>query len=101
MTDATFEEQVLTSDRPVLVDFWAPWCAPCRLVSPIVEELARDLGERLRVTKVNIDESVGVSARYAVFSIPTLVLFRDGEEVERYVGFRRKGELLKRLERHL
>ena len=91
--DATFEETVLGSGTPVLVDFWAPWCGPCKLVSPVVEAIGREQGERLKVAKLNIDESTGIAQRYSVFSIPTLILFRDGKEAGRWVGFRRKDEL--------
>ena len=101
VTDETFGDAVLGSARPVLVDFWAPWCAPCRLVSPVVEQLGEELGDRLSVARVNVDENVGVASRYAVFSLPTLVLFRDGEEVERVVGFRRKEDLAERVASHL
>ncbi len=101
VSDETFEDRVLASPRPVLVDFWAPWCRPCALVSPIVEQLGAELGDRLDVAKVNIDESIATATRYAVFSLPTLVLFRDGEEVDRYIGFRPKADLERRLTPHL
>ena len=101
VTDETFGDAVLESNRPVLVDFWPPWCAPCRLVSPVVEQLGEELGDRLAVAKLNVDDNVGVASRYAVFSLPTLVLFKDGEEVERVVGFRRKEDLAARVAPHL
>lgn len=101
VSDETFSSAVLASERPVLVDFWAPWCGPCRLVSPVVEELASELDGRLAVVKVNIDENLATSTRYAIFSIPTLVLFKAGVEVERIVGFRRKAELAARVTAHL
>lgn len=101
VSDETFGSAVLASERPVLVDFWAPWCGPCRLVSPVVEELAAELEGRLAVVKLNIDENLATSTRYSIFSIPTLLIFKSGVEVERIVGFRRKAELAARLAAHL
>jgi thioredoxin 1 len=88
VTDATFGERVLAAERAVLVDFWAPWCAPCRLVAPIVDLLAAEFAGRLDVARLDIDENIATATRYAIFSIPTLVVFKGGEEVERIVGFR-------------
>jgi thioredoxin 1 len=101
VTDATFGDVVLASPRPVLVDFWAPWCAPCRLVSPVVQQIGEDLADQLTVVKLDIDENVATATQHAIFSIPTLVVFRDGVEVERIVGFRRRDDLLARLRPHL
>ena len=84
--DQGFEKTVLKSDVPVLVDFWAPWCGPCRLVAPVVEELAGEYGARLRAVKVNVDDSQEVAGRYGIMSIPSLVFFKNGQEVKRVVG---------------
>lgn len=100
VTDATFRAAVLESELPVLVDLWAPWCAPCRLVEPVVEALGRDLVGRLTMVKLDIDENVAVATEHQVFSIPTLVLFKEGREVERVIGFKRKGDLAARSARH-
>jgi len=92
LTDATFEEEVLRSNRPVLVDFWAPWCGPCRMVGPIVEELAAE-NKGFKVAKLNVDDSPNTAAGYGVSSIPTLMIFKDGQVVERFVGVQPKRRL--------
>ena len=92
-TDDNFETEVLKSDLPVLVDFWAPWCGPCRMVGPIVEELAESYAGRLKVVKVNVDESPGVAGNFGIRSIPTLALFQGGEAVDGLVGAAPKAKL--------
>jgi thioredoxin 1 len=101
VTDQDFEERVLKSDEPVLVDFWAEWCVPCHMVSPVVEEIGQEKGETLRVAKLNIDENPEVTRRYGVMSIPTLMLFMGGEEKARVVGARGKEALLREIDPHL
>lgn len=101
VTDQDFEERVLGADGAVLVDFWAEWCVPCHMVSPVVEEIGRDKGDHLQVAKLNIDENPDVTRRYGVMSIPTLMLFKGGEEVARVVGARGKDALLKEIDPHL
>ena len=101
VTDADFEERVLGSDSVVLVDFWAEWCVPCHMVSPVVEEIGRDKGEALQVAKLNIDDNPDVTRRFGVMSIPTLMLFKDGEEIARVVGARGKDALLKEIYPHV
>jgi len=101
VTDQDFEERVLKSDEPVLVDFWAEWCVPCHMVSPVVEEIGQEKGETLRVAKLNIDENPEVTRRYGVMSIPTLMLFKGGEEKARVVGARGKEALLREIDPHL
>ncbi|MEX2152718.1 MAG: thioredoxin [Gemmatimonadaceae bacterium] len=93
VTDATFLDVVGTSDVPVLVDFWAPWCGPCRVLGPIVDRVSEHYGERLRVVRVNVDSSPVLSRSYDIRSIPTLMLFRAGESVRRTVGLVRFADL--------
>jgi thioredoxin 1 len=88
ITDATFAEDVLQADRPVVVDFWAPWCGPCRAVEPILEQLEETYGTNVAFAKLNIDENVATPSRYDVLSIPTTILFEDGEARETVIGAR-------------
>jgi thioredoxin 1 len=100
-TDQEFDEQVLGSAMPVLVDFWADWCVPCHMVSPIVEEIGREKGEALRVMKLNVDENPSTAQRFGVMGIPTLILFKEGEEKARVVGAKGKDAILKEIGPHI
>lgn len=91
--DATFQDEVLSANEPVLVDFWAAWCGPCRMMAPVVEQMAQEYSGKMKVAKLNVDENPESASSYGVMSIPTLILFKGGEAVERFVGFRPKQEL--------
>lgn len=100
-TDQNFDEQVLKSGKPVLVDFWAPWCAPCRMLAPTVEDVAGQYTGRAVVGKVNVDENQSIASRYNIRGIPTLLLFRDGQVQEQVVGATSKDVITKMIEKHL
>jgi thioredoxin 1 len=98
VTDATFDADVLGSDKPVLVDFWAEWCGPCKMVAPVLEEIANEHGDKLTVAKVNIDENPEIARRYQIMSIPTMSVFAGGEVVKSIIGAKPKAALLRDLE---
>ena len=100
-TDANFDEKVLQSDKPVLVDFWAPWCGPCRAIAPIVEQIATDEAASLSVGKLDIDDNGVTALKYGVHSIPTLLLFMGGKEVERIVGGMPKDRIMAKVQPHM
>ena len=93
VTDASFSEDVLKSETPVLVDFWAEWCGPCRIVAPLLDEIAAELGEKVKIVKLNVDENPNTAAKYGIMSIPTLMLFKNGEIASRQVGAAPKQKL--------
>ncbi|WP_036483703.1 thioredoxin [Myxosarcina sp. GI1] len=101
VTDSSFTEQVLESEVPVLVDFWAPWCGPCRMVAPVVEEIAEQYEGQVKVVKLNTDENPQVASQYGIRSIPTLMIFKDGQRVDMVVGAVPKTTLANTLEKYL
>lgn len=101
MTDSNFQQEVLSSDRPVLVDFWAEWCAPCKMIAPIVEELAHEYDGKLKVGKVDVDSNQQVSMQFGVRSIPTLLIFKSGKVVEQVIGAVPKRLLAEKIAKHL
>jgi thioredoxin 1 len=101
LTDTTFDEEVGASDSPVVVDFWAEWCGPCKMIAPILEEIAAEADGKVRVAKVSVDDNPDLARRFDVMSIPTLIVFKDGEPVKRLVGAKPKGALLEELREYL
>ena len=99
--DQNFEQEVLKSDKPVLVDFWAVWCYPCKVQAPIVDEVATEIGDKMKVVKVEVDESPDTAGKYNILSIPTLVMFKGGEVVWQGVGVHQKPALLDELKKHV
>ena len=101
VTDTNFQSEVLSSSEPVLVDFWAAWCGPCKMVAPIVEEIASEQQGKLKVVKVDVDENPQTASQYGVMSIPTLMVFKGGQAVERLVGYMPKAKLMQAVQPHL
>ena len=101
LTTTNFDDETRKADAPILVDFWAEWCGPCRMVAPILEQIATDYQGKARVGKVNVDEHSSLAARYGVQSIPTLLLFKQGKVVEQYIGATSKDTLSKLIDKHL
>jgi thioredoxin 1 len=101
LDDGTFDEHVKAADVPVLVDFWAEWCGPCKMIAPVLEEIAEEQAGKLQIAKLNIDENLDVTRRYDVMSIPTLILFKDGEAKVRLIGAKPKGQLVQELSNYL
>ena len=101
ISDTTFQDEVLSARGPVLVDFWATWCGPCKAIAPVLEEVAGEQAGRLKIVKLDVDQNGQTAMRFGVQSIPTLILFKDGQPVEWLIGAMPKRELMSRLERHL
>ena len=101
LTDDTFDEEITAASEPLLVDFWAEWCGPCKMISPILEEIAAEHAGRIKIAKLNVDHNMAVARRFEVMSIPTLILFKDGAPQLRLVGAKGKGQLVQELQAFL
>jgi len=101
VTDASFEEEVLKADKLVVVDFWATWCGPCKMIAPILEDIATEYSDTLKVTKVDVDSNNAVAAKFGIMSIPSLIFFKNGEEIDRVIGAIPKSQLESRVKKAL
>lgn len=100
LNDGNFESEVVASGIPVAVDFWAEWCGPCRMLAPVMEQVASEIGDQVKIGKLNVDEASQTAAKYGIMSIPTILVFKDGQVVDRLVGLQPKQAIVDRLKRH-